>query len=79
MREAKVDKPARPEKKAANLRRRLVKTKDSDESNDIEWLANDHNQMVMVFKDDTSVVALKDIYQAVFVFDSVGAFGRYVY
>ena len=79
MREAKVDKPARPEKKAANLRRRLVKTKDSDESNDIEWLANDHNQMVMVFKDDTSVAALKDIYQAVFVFDSVGAFGRYVY
>ena len=79
MREAKVDKPARPEKKAANLRRRSVKTKDSDESNDIEWLANDHNQMVMVFKDDTSVAALKDIYQAVFVFDSVGVFGRYVY
>jgi hypothetical protein len=36
VREAKVDKPARPEKKAANLRRRSVKTKDSDESNDIE-------------------------------------------
>ena len=35
--------------------------------------------MVMVFKDDTSVAALKDIYQAVFVFDSVGVFGRYVY
>ena len=30
-REAKADKPALPEKKGANIRRRTVKTKDSDE------------------------------------------------